>query len=350
MITPFAFNVAQGILYTPLASPLKRGLAILIDGLIVAVLADQAGWLFLLFVGVTLLIERRSHQIGRFFKWGLYLSMLVMGLYVTSDNIIEYRNAKDEQAKVTQNSVKIEDPDAAAIVSLIDIWAIIRCEEFTCIEKHYIRMANTLNNTSLTQSKKRKVLSDLLDELELSEAEKLKLQAIRDDKIPLVQANMPRSSTQATNEQSTHEQGTGNQGEALNMHGDGEANSVGTSSDLELGKRADKEQAYSLLNWAKGILDDLGLGFGWAAFYFTVFIAWFDGQTLGKKLLNIRVIRLDAAPISLWAAFGRYGGYGAGFATGLLGFMQIYWDANRQAIQDKISATVVIDLSKTSYN
>jgi hypothetical protein len=40
--------------------------------------------------------------------------------------------------------------------------------------------------------------------------------------------------------------------------------------------------------------------------------------------------------------FGRYGGYGAGFATGLLGFLQIYWDPNRQAIQDKISATVVI--------
>ncbi len=40
--------------------------------------------------------------------------------------------------------------------------------------------------------------------------------------------------------------------------------------------------------------------------------------------------------------FGRYGGYGAGFATGLLGFLQVYWDPNRQAIQDKISATVVI--------
>ena len=40
--------------------------------------------------------------------------------------------------------------------------------------------------------------------------------------------------------------------------------------------------------------------------------------------------------------FGRCGGYGAGFATGLLGFLQVYWDPSRQAIQDKISATVVI--------
>ena len=36
----------------------------------------------------------------------------------------------------------------------------------------------------------------------------------------------------------------------------------------------------------------------------------------------------------------------AGLATGLLGFIQIYWDANRQAIHDKISATVVIDIRK----
>lgn len=81
-------------------------------------------------------------------------------------------------------------------------------------------------------------------------------------------------------------------------------------------------------------------------FYFTVFTAWFDGQTLGKKLFRIRVVQLDGTGLSLWDAFGRYGGYGAGFATGLLVFLQIYGDANRQAIQDKISATVVIDLHK----
>lgn len=102
----------------------------------------------------------------------------------------------------------------------------------------------------------------------------------------------------------------------------------------------------SVLAWIKGFMSDMGLGFGWAAFYFTVFTAKFDGQTLGKKLLGIRVIQLDGAKISLWGAFGRYGGYAAGFTTGLLGFMQIFWDANRQGIQDKISSTVVIDLAQ----
>lgn len=100
----------------------------------------------------------------------------------------------------------------------------------------------------------------------------------------------------------------------------------------------------SPLAWVYGLLNDLGLGFGFSAVYFSCFTAWFSGQTLGKKLLNIQVIQLNNTPLSLWDAFGRYGGYGAGLATGLLGFVQIYWDYNRQAIQDKIAATVVIDL------
>jgi len=76
-----------------------------------------------------------------------------------------------------------------------------------------------------------------------------------------------------------------------------------------------------------------------------VLTAFWHGQTIGKKILSIRVLQLDGTPLTLWDSFGRYGGYGAGLATGLLGFMQIFWDANRQAIHDKISATVVIDIA-----
>jgi len=98
----------------------------------------------------------------------------------------------------------------------------------------------------------------------------------------------------------------------------------------------------SILQWGKGIIQDLGLGFGWAAVYFTLFSLLWRGQTPGKKVCNIRVVALSGEPLGLLDCFGRYGGYGAGFATGLLGFLQVYWDPNRQAIQDKISATVVI--------
>lgn len=102
----------------------------------------------------------------------------------------------------------------------------------------------------------------------------------------------------------------------------------------------------SFVNMAQAALSDLGLGFGWAALYFSVFIAWFNGQTLGKMLFRIRVVKLDGENLTLWESFERYGGYSAGLATGLLGFLQVTWDANRQAIHDKISETMVIDLRK----
>jgi len=91
-----------------------------------------------------------------------------------------------------------------------------------------------------------------------------------------------------------------------------------------------------------GLLTDLGITFGWAAFYFTVFTSVTNGRTPGKKLLGIRVLQMDASRLTLWESFSRYGGYTAGLATGLLGFLQIYWDRNRQAVHDKISGTFVV--------
>ena len=43
--------------------------------------------------------------------------------------------------------------------------------------------------------------------------------------------------------------------------------------------------------------------------------------------------------------FSRYGGYVAGMATGMFGFAQVLWDDNRQALQDKVAHTVVVDLN-----
>ena len=55
---------------------------------------------------------------------------------------------------------------------------------------------------------------------------------------------------------------------------------------------------------------------------------------------------IDKRPLNWWLSFERAGGYAAGFATGLLGFAQIFWDPNRQAIHDKVSETIVIQDGK----
>jgi hypothetical protein len=102
------------------------------------------------------------------------------------------------------------------------------------------------------------------------------------------------------------------------------------------------ERGTGLFGRLRGFVDELGFGFGWASLYMTVMLSWWNGQTLGKRLLRIRVLRLDGGPITWWVAFERAGGYAAGFATGLLGFAQVFWDANRQAIHDRIVGTVVV--------
>jgi hypothetical protein len=110
-------------------------------------------------------------------------------------------------------------------------------------------------------------------------------------------------------------------------------------------KEKERLEGRSMTAAVAGVFDDLGLGFGWFAVYFTGFLVFMRGQTPGKKLMGIRVVRLDAKPITWWIAFERFGGYAASFTLGLLGFLQILWDRNRQGLHDKAIETVVIKVN-----
>ena len=111
----------------------------------------------------------------------------------------------------------------------------------------------------------------------------------------------------------------------------------------ENAKLKEEHDGFSLIETARQLLDDIGFGFGWAAVYFSLLTAWWQGQTVGKRLFGVRVVKLNGRPLTVWESFNRYGGYAAGFATGLLGFAQVFWDANRQAIHDQIAFTVVVN-------
>lgn len=91
-------------------------------------------------------------------------------------------------------------------------------------------------------------------------------------------------------------------------------------------------------------LASVGISLGWGVVYFSLLPAWWNGQTLGKKLFKLRTIELTGRPLTVMRCLRRYGGYAAGMATGGLGFAQALWDVNRQGIQDRVAHTVVIDL------
>jgi hypothetical protein len=90
------------------------------------------------------------------------------------------------------------------------------------------------------------------------------------------------------------------------------------------------------------VWDQIGSAIGLWSLYFALLLPRMRGQTIGKRLLGVRVMRLDGQPITWWAGLERAGGYAAGLATGFLGFAQIFWDRNRQCIHDKIVGTVVV--------
>lgn len=105
---------------------------------------------------------------------------------------------------------------------------------------------------------------------------------------------------------------------------------------------AEAESRSTLFTWIRDAADEAGLIFGWGTVYLTLFLALWQGRTPGKKVMGLRVVRLNGEPLGLYMSLERAGGYMAGLATGLLGFAQVWWDPNRQAIHDKITETVVI--------
>lgn len=109
----------------------------------------------------------------------------------------------------------------------------------------------------------------------------------------------------------------------------------------------ERERGRSLVTAAADIGKTFGLTFGWAGVYFTLLTALLRGRTLGKLLVRTRVVRLDGSALTPMDAFIRNGGYAAGLATGMIGFMSILWNPNRQAIHDRMAATVVV-LNKTA--
>ncbi|MEL4272107.1 RDD family protein [Shewanella xiamenensis] len=370
MVTPKAFTIAESVLYTPLATPFKRAVAILIDGLFITILAEQMDWLFVLLVVGIIYIEKRSRQFGRFLKWGLYVAMLGLMLFSSAGNLWDlHQSNQSTRAKVSAPQ------DIQAVVKAIPgLVSLGLCENTDCAREQIRALQKTLENgpmEGMSAAERRDMVLDALASTDLSEADKTQL---RDEimagtlwpEVKVFEVTLDSATDSTTPSQSpkpSHllddklERGANPVSEPqadglANAHTDKQAadedlNSV-RQAESNNTKNVDEEESdtRSVLAWIKGFMSDMGLGFGWAAFYFTVFTAKFDGQTLGKKLLGIRVIQLDGAKISLWTAFGRYGGYAAGFTTGLLGFIQIFWDANRQGIQDKISSTVVIDLAQ----
>lgn len=363
ILTPFAFKIDQSLFGIALAVPWRRGLALLIDLLLVAILSGAPGELLAILVAITLFrlgSKKRAAKFGK--KPGLRKSALrVVGAFVvfvvlvdTLPSIFSSMDSFNHQIEQAGNVTAGDNNDSSdnqetytedygfskGAITIAAALAISQsdCADYNCwltlntdLFSGYVELSPTDEESQgfieyLAQKTSEKASFSpeqvLTFNRSLQELALTAQQGVTDSTL-LIKAS-PIAATEPSE------------------------NTAVANIDVKENSKTDNRPVYKGFAWLKGLIEDLGIGFGWAAFYFTMFTAIWHGQTPGKKVLRIRVIQLDGTPLSVWDSFGRYGGYGAGIATGLLGFAQIYWDPNRQAIHDKISATIVIDDTKST--
>jgi len=106
-----------------------------------------------------------------------------------------------------------------------------------------------------------------------------------------------------------------------------------------------KEGGFDLHGGPAILVIMLTLAFGIA--YFTVFEVLWRGQSLGKKLIGIRVVREDGGPIDLTAALVRnILRIVDGFACYLVAAILVWNSPLRQRLGDRIAHTVVVKMTR----
>jgi hypothetical protein len=349
IVTPYAFHVSPELFGTALARPMKRAIAIGIDALLIAMLSQAASFLLAGVAAVTffragnrLKLRKRFNgaRLALRFVAATLLFVFALGIFNEfegdkNDNITGLDSIKQDQ---------ISGIGAIAVVAITTKYMLAanklteKVDSGECVDAYACWLAlgdefvEKLSGLTLAPQEAISIIRGFVDiaQNQLSEEQKTTL------------LNQWRSTLDLSDEMTEKEQDTA---QIRN------ADKTIVSPILDnIEEEKEKSKGNGVIAWLQALLEDLGLGFGWAAFYFSIFTAWWQGQTPGKKMLGIKVIKLDGREPNLWESFGRYGGYGAGFATGLLGFLQVYWDPNRQAIQDKISETLVIDLRIAKVN
>jgi hypothetical protein len=359
ILTPFAFKIDQSLLGTPLAVPWRRGIALLIDLFFIAILSGTPGELLAILVAITLFrlgSKKRADKLGK--KPGLRkMGLRVIGAFIVfvvlADTLPSIFSTVDEfshnveQAGRSQSEEKRDESSkqretnsndlVKGALTLTSVLAISNsdCTTYNCWQQLLTDLFSAYQQQTPTAIESRQFIDSLLENIAykrvLNIEEKAQL-ALALEQLA-TQMKLKADVTEPTIKGDTKPFDRNEQNKLTNL-----TNEVGKAENGTI-----PSPVYKGLAWLQGLIEDLGIGFGWAAFYFTMFTAIWHGQTPGKKLLRIRVLQLDGTALSVWDSFGRYGGYGAGIATGLLGFAQIYWDPNRQAIHDKISATIVIN-------
>jgi len=378
IVTPYAFSVHPDLLGRPLATPLQRLGAILTDLVVIGFLSLFGG--FTLAMGSALLLlwlalRKPGREIfGTIFRWAvgclgvlvLSVALLVGWLVMNADQAV--RMAEEEGITVDVPGMDSPQQGAAeraeegseegaeegtgagfldAMAALRGLGSLQTAESPEEAQRIANRLARTGRQAGVPMADLREALLEVMPEDApwSSQASRIVDRAV---------ASVGEGGEPAP--------AGGEEAPGATEEPEAEADSIAALHDRIRAQETELEEVRSdyrdarqalqeaedrgMLAWLWDLIDELGLGFGWGALYLTITHAWWKGTSVGKRLFRIRVVMIDQRPLNWWLSFERAGGYAAGFATGLLGFAQIFWDPNRQAIHDKVSETIVIQDGK----
>lgn len=343
VITPDAFNVEADLLGRPLASPARRGVALLLDLALASILAELGGVLIGLAVAVVFFRVATRRVLDHPLKRWARASFALMGAFVffiTAVAVVESDEDDEDRNRET-----VAATDGASVD-----WSSMG-------QGDYRRLARTMAAAQTTDSAG---LGDAMGILEDVLGAALGGGAAVPDSLG------PEERAEAVAVLQTYAAALADNDRAVLDSLQDRAVTLVAAKPIERlraqvqvqDKRIDALEAANerlaevaanpgIKRIGQALADDFGLTIGWIGLYFTLFLAWWHGQTPAKRLFGLQVVRLNGQPITLRVAFERFGGYAAGVVTGLLGFFQIFWDDNRQGIHDRIAGTTVIRKPKS---
>lgn len=361
IITPDAFQVAPELLGLSLARPWRRLFAILIDLALVALLANARSVFFAIALGVFVFwlavrprkkserpsVVRRMARGTLGCMGGMTLTGVALAVWFTMS--------------VDPDATLFETQGVPVSLSdLGDLATVASGDDSADVSEAAERIVERLIAEGADPQEVRAALGDVTG---LTPAAQDGINRFLESQEPSAQTAVPDTldletllAAYSRARADGDSAGIGAYGAALGMSlaSDELEERQGTIAGLEarntlLDSQLDQSQAdleaernKGILQRVLGALDELGLGLGWSGLYFTFFLGFWRGRTPGKRLLGIRVVRLDGRPLGYWVSFERFGGYAASLFTGLEGFARILWDRNRQALEDKLAETVVI--------
>jgi len=351
IVTPDAFEVSGEMLGLPLASPRRRLAGMLVDLVVVGLLtASVSGWGFFIWgvigLGVLQFAFREpggswaQGQLGRATAWvfrgsagclGLFILFMVGLVWLGARSDFDEARLEERIRQLSESGVTVEGQgeEAVRVEGLADLQELANVlsgvppsDVELVLDSALAAEVGVLDPAALVAALAATEAPDAPDSLFVADAavpREIWRDALRARAIDLFAAD-----TVATLERTATRQA--DRLDALR-------------ADLEA---AEEEADSGFFALARDILEQLGSAFGVWTLYFTVATVVTRGRTVGKLLARTRVVRLDGEPLTWLLSLERAGGYAAGLATGLMGFMRVFWDRNRQCVHDRIAGTVVV--------